>query len=291
MNVLFIIQQNFEKSTLIILLIIYIIEKEVKNPEVEMKKFVCVFIAVALLLLTVGCADLNSPTLSMGENNITDSSAPSSSEDASCDNTSSEEEWPVFDFDSYELRLVNPWNFIPDDFEPELENIDKAYAGFEGAQFDARAIDQLHALCNAAKADGVELTVISAYRTNSFQTFNFNRKVDRVMSENPNLTREEAENQAEKVVARPGTSEHQIGLAVDFNSVEDSFKSTKAYAWLVEHCSDYGFILRYTEEKQETTGIISEPWHYRYVGIEAAKTMEEENLCLEEFIEKYSQAE
>ncbi len=256
-----------------------------------MKKIIYTFMAMVLFFLFGGCSNLETPPASVGESNIPYSSVPSSSEESSCDNTSSEEESPVFDFDSYELRLVNPWNSIPEGFSPELENIDKAYAGFEGAQFDARAIDQLHALCNAAKADGVKLTVVSAYRTNSFQIFNFNRKVDRVMSENPNLTRGEAEKQAEKVVARPGTSEHQVGLAVDFNSVEDSFKNTKAYAWLVEHCSDYGFILRYAEEKQEKTGIIPEPWHYRYVGVEAAKTMEKENLCLEEFIEKYKQAD
>ena len=242
--------------------------------------------AMVFLFLFCGCGNLETPPASVGESNIPYSSVPSSSEDAS-----SKEESPVFDFDSYELRLVNPWNSIPEGFNPELENIDKAYAGFDGAQFDARAIDRLHALCDAAKKDGIKLTVISAYRTNSFQTFNFNRKVDRVMAANPNLTRGEAEKQAEKVVARPGTSEHQVGLAVDFNSVEDSFKNTKAYSWLVAHCSDYGFILRYTEEKQEKTGIIPEPWHYRYVGVEAAKTMEKENLCLEEFIEKYKKAE
>ena len=224
--------------------------------------------AMVFLFLFCGCGNLETPPASVWESNIPYSSVPSSSEDAS-----SKEESPVFDFDSYELRLVNPWNSIPEGFNPELENIDKAYAGFDGAQFDARAIDRLHALCDAAKKDGIKLTVISAYRTNSFQTFNFNRKVDRVMAANPNLTRGEAEKQAEKVVARPGTSEHQVGLAVDFNSVEDSFKNTKAYSWLVAHCSDYGFILRYTEEKQEKTGIIPEPWHYRYVGVEAAKTM------------------
>lgn len=251
-----------------------------------MKKIICVVMAVILSVGLIGCVDFGDPTLSVGGNDAADSSTPSSSED-----TSSKEDTPVFNFDSYELRLVNPWNAIPEGFDPELALIDKAYAGFDDAKFDARAIDQLHALCAAAKADGIKLTVISAYRTNDFQTYNFNRKVDRVMAANPNLTREEAEKEAEKVVARPGTSEHQVGLAVDFNSVESSFKDTKAYKWLEAHCTDYGFIIRYTSEKQDKTGIIPEPWHYRYVGVEAAKKITEEGLCLEEFIEKYKTAE
>lgn len=194
----------------------------------------------------------------------------------------------VFCFGLWKLRLVNSKNRIPKDFKPKLALIDKKYAGFANAKFDKRAINQLHALCDAAKADGIKLTVISAFRTNDYQTFNFNRKVERLLADDSSLTREKAEEAAEKVVARPGTSEHQIGLAVDFNSVEGSFKDTKAYAWLIENCTDYGFILRYTKEKQEITGIIPEPWHYRYVGVQAAKKMTEENLCLEEFIEKYN---
>ena len=101
---------------------------------------------------------------------------------------------------------------------------------------------------------------------------------------------EQAEVEAAKVVARPGTSEHQVGLAVDFNSVEDSFKNTNEYEWLSANCYKYGFILRYTAEKQDKTGIIPEPWHYRYVGVEAATKIHEENICLEEFIEKYNTA-
>ena len=252
-----------------------------------MKIFVSVLILIMVAVMVIGCTDFGDPTISVGAGNSADSSsAPSDNED-----TPPEEEGPVFDFDSYELRLVNPWNSIPEGFDPELALIDKAYAGFDGAQFDARAIDQLHAMCEAAKADGIKLVIISAYRTNDFQTYNFNRKVDRVMAANPSLSREEAEKEAEKVVARPGTSEHQVGLAVDFNSVESSFKNTAEYEWLVSHCTDYGFILRYTEENQDKTGIIPEPWHYRYVGVEAAKKMEEENLCLEDFIEKYKDAE
>ena len=254
-----------------------------------MKYFVSILIIIMVAVMVIGCVDFGDPTISVGGDEVTDSSSTPSGTDE--EKEPPKEEEPVFDFNSWQLRLVNPWNSIPEGFDPELALIDKAYAGFNGAQFDARAIDQLHAMCDAAKEDGIKLIIISAYRTNDFQTYNFNRKVDRVMAANPNLTREEAEKEAEKVVARPGTSEHQVGLAVDFNSVEDSFRTTNEYKWLVENCTDYGFILRYTKENHAKTGIIPEPWHYRYVGVEAAKKMEEENICFEDFVAKYNKAQ
>ncbi|MBQ1186898.1 MAG: M15 family metallopeptidase [Clostridia bacterium] len=251
-----------------------------------MKKLLSFILVFAISSGISGCGGFGDPTISVEQDVITNVSSETMSEDTS--SQEEEEAGPIFDFNSWELRLVNPWNSIPEDFELQLATITSPYAGFAGASFDARAIEPLHALCADAKAAGINLTIISAYRTNEFQTNNFERKVNNVMAADPSLTREEAEAKAATVVARPGTSEHQVGLAVDFNSVEDSFKNTKEYAWLVENCTKYGFILRYTEEKQDITGIIPEPWHYRYVGVEAAKIMKEENLCLEEFIEKYN---
>lgn len=202
-----------------------------------------------------------------------------------------EEAYHLTDFNSWQMQLINPWNKIPKDFNPKLSKIDQKYRPDPNKSsqlyFDSRAINMLHGMIEAAEYDGIKLTVISAYRTNDFQISNFNNKVNRVMKSNPSLTRAEAEREASKVVARPGTSEHQVGLAVDFNSVEDSFRNTKAYKWLVENCTDFGFIIRYTAEKQSKTGIIPEPWHYRYVGVENAKMIEASGLCLEEFIEKY----
>lgn len=264
-----------------------------------MKIFVSLLILIMLAVMVAGCVDFGDPTLGRditssstedkddkGNNN--EDNKGDSSDNPSGDEGKKEEE-PTFDFNSWQLRLVNPWNAIPEGFDPELTLINKKYVHptFKNAQFDARAVEHLHAMCEAALEDNIKLVIISAYRTNDFQTANFNRKVDRVMAANPNLTREEAEKEAEKVVARPGTSEHQVGLAIDFNSVEDSFRTTNEYKWLVSHCTDYGFILRYTAENQSKTGIIPEPWHYRYVGVEAAKKMEAENLCLEDFIAKY----
>lgn len=254
-----------------------------------MKTLLSLILVFALCLSVCGCGSFGDPTISVNEDEVSsESTAPENSDEVSSQEEEEEEAGPVFDFNSWELRLVNPWNSIPEGFDPQLATISAPYAGFAGASFDARAIDPLHAMCADAKAAGINLTIISAYRTSEFQTNNFERKVNNIMAADPSLTREEAEEMAATVVARPGTSEHQVGLAVDFNSVEDSFKTTKEYAWLVENCTKYGFILRYTEEKQDITGIIPEPWHYRYVGVEAATIMKEENLCLEEFIEKYN---
>ena len=251
-------------------------------------------------------ASSNSSSVSSAESSSKTSSAATSSTTSSADKKTppkrplldadfdpfNKEAYYLIDFNSWQMTLVNPWNSIPEGFNPQLSKVNQKYRPDPNKSsqlyFDARATELLHTMIEAAKYDGITLTVISAYRTNDFQTTNFNNKVDRVMKANPSLTREQAEVEAAKAVARPGTSEHQLGLAVDFNSVEDSFRNTKAYKWLIENCTDFGFILRYTSEKQSKTGIIPEPWHYRYVGVENAKMIEASGLCLEEFIEKYS---
>lgn len=92
---------------------------------------------------------------------------------------------------------------------------------------------------------------------------------------------------AEKYVAIPDTSEHKLGLSVDINADTDKCSSEKVYQWLDENAYKYGFVKRYPEDKTDITGISNEPWHYRYVGTTVAKIMKEENLCLEEYLEKY----
>lgn len=204
----------------------------------------------------------------------------------SSDVTSSEDENKP-DIDSWELRLVNKWNTISDAGAPELVKISETYAWANDKRFDARAIDAVTALCEAAHKDGAKLYIISAYRTDATQQRLFNNEVNAVMRDNPSLTKEQAEVRAATEVARPGTSEHQLGLAVDFNSVEQNFEDTKEFAWLQAHAHEYGFIMRYPKDKQDITAVIYEPWHYRYVGVENAKLIKESGLCLEEFVEQY----
>ena len=99
------------------------------------------------------------------------------------------------------------------------------------------------------------------------------------------ISQEEAERRAAKVVARPKTSEHNTGLAVDFNDVSDSFYQTKEYKWLVDNAYKYGFIERYQKKWKSKTGVIYEPWHFRYVGKEHAEKIKESGLCLESYVE------
>ena len=88
-----------------------------------------------------------------------------------------------------------------------------------------------------------------------------------------------------KIINKPGTSEHNLGLAVDFNYVNLDFENTKAFTWLKENAEDYGFILRYRKDKEDITKVEYEPWHWRYVGKEHAKKINELDMCLEEYID------
>ncbi len=182
----------------------------------------------------------------------------------------------------WEMTLVNPWNTLTTDYTTGLELLDSRFG--EGKYFDARAIGHLEDMCEAAAEDGVNLWVISAHRTYDYQQMLFDAELAEYKSYNPDASDDEAIIGAASVVARPGTSEHNLGLAVDFNSVEQSFENTPQYKWLRQHSTEYGFIMRYAADKQDITGVIYEPWHYRYVGVDNAKKIENSGLCLEEYI-------
>ena len=182
----------------------------------------------------------------------------------------------------WEMALVNPWNTLTTDYSVNLELLDSRFG--EGKYFDVRAIGPLEDMCEAAAEDGVTLWVISAHRTYDYQQMLFDAELAEYKSYHTDATEDEAIIGAASVVARPGTSEHNLGLAVDFNSVEESFENTPQYKWLRQHSSEYGFIMRYAADKQDVTGVIYEPWHYRYVGVENAKKIENSGLCLEEYL-------
>ena len=106
------------------------------------------------------------------------------------------------------------------------------------------------------------------------------------MKEN-GMSRSKARSATRKTVADPGTSEHHLGTCFDITVPGTTFAGTEQARWLGEHCWDYGFILRYTKDKEKITGFLAEAWHFRYVGEEHARIMRDENLCLEEYLEKY----
>lgn len=182
----------------------------------------------------------------------------------------------------WQLTLVNPWNTLHTSYQVQTAEIDSRFGA--GKLFDARAVDDLNAMCEAAFKDGVSLTVISAHRTYDYQKMLYDNEVAEYKAYNPGCSEDEALKGAATEVARPGTSEHNLGLAVDFNSVEQSFEQTDAFKWLNEHCTEYGFILRYSTATQDITGVIYEPWHYRYVGKENAKKIKKSGLTLEEYV-------
>lgn len=182
----------------------------------------------------------------------------------------------------WELTLVNYENSLPNEFEPELSKIDNI------RQFDSRAIGYLNRMLLDMKNDKVfGVWVQSAYRGIKQQQEVFNNQVNEYMESGK--TREEAEELTLKIINKPGTSEHNLGLAVDFNYVNTDFEKTEGFYWLKEHAEDYGFILRYKREKEEITKVDYEPWHWRYVGIEHAKEINELDMCLEEYIEYLKQ--
>lgn len=183
------------------------------------------------------------------------------------------------------LLLVNGDNPLPKDFDYEgnLTTIDAKYLCGNLNQMDKDAYIFAKAMLDAALKDNVELYIRSPYRSYSTQNVLFENQVKRCL--NGSVSREQAEITASTVVARPGTSEHHTGLAVDINSIETNFEDTEAFSWLKEHGEEYGFIMRYAVDKQDLTGVIYEPWHWRFVGIKHAKEMNRLGMCLEEYIE------
>lgn len=182
----------------------------------------------------------------------------------------------------WRLTLVNEDNPLSEGFESETAEADGGYL------FDIRAVEPLRALLQAGREAGLDLVVTSGWRSWAYQEQLFEDKVERVMAET-GLERAEAEELAADEVARPGTSEHQLGLAVDIISnahpdLDEGWAETEEAVWLKEHCAEYGFILRYPPDKSDITGIVWEPWHFRYVGEEAAVYIMENDLCLEEYL-------
>lgn len=185
----------------------------------------------------------------------------------------------------WSLILTNPTHPLPDGYHESLKlsNYNGTYKG------DSRAVEPLKEMIAAAKTDGVSLLVCSAYRSYENQKGKYEDRIKILMNKDKTLTKEAAAIEAAKINAYPGTSEHETGLAFDIvtpshQTLNSAFDKTDAFKWLYEHCAEYGFILRYPEDKQDITKIIYEPWHYRYVGVEYAQQIMSQKICLEEFL-------
>ena len=181
-----------------------------------------------------------------------------------------------------EIIVANPWNAIRDDYTPDLVEAENGYL------VDRSCLESLLQMLRDCRKAGYDAQITSAYRDNDLQVYLYERKVNYYLDLGYAL--DAARKEAGTVVAVPGTSEHQLGLAVDLVDssywvLDEAQENTPAQRWLMEHCWEYGFILRYPSDKSLYTGIIYEPWHYRYVGKTVAKEIYERGICLEEYLE------
>ena len=189
----------------------------------------------------------------------------------------------TIDTDDWRLLLVNPWNPIPEDYDtPTLTQL------INGQAIDERCYPDLQEMMDDCRAEGLNPLICSSYRTWQTQEELFENRVQRLIAEG--YDEETARTEAGTVVAVPGTSEHQLGLAVDIvdisnQNLNERQADTAVQKWLMEHSWEYGWILRYPSGKSEITGIIYEPWHYRYVGREAAGAIYKQGVCLEEYLD------
>ena len=176
------------------------------------------------------------------------------------------------------LVVVNAKRAADETYKPVLTEIfDTGYYMEEGVT------PYYEEMYTAAKKDGITLTPYSAYRSYERQKNNYINLTKQYKSQYK-LSEEDAARKAATVILPPGTSEHNLGLAMDICNTRDDFANTKEFKWLTENAHKYGFILRYTADKQDITGIVPEPWHWRFVGVEYAEEIKNSGLCLEEYL-------
>ena len=190
----------------------------------------------------------------------------------------------VFKADDWKIILVNKQHPIPDDYEFPLGYITGSM------RCDERVISPLLEMMKAASSEGISLIICSPYRDMGRQTMLFNNKVEKYMD--AGMSYMDAYNLASQAVTVPGASEHQVGLAIDivtedYSILDEGFGKTAAGKWLAENSYKYGFVLRYPAGKETITSIEFEPWHFRYVGVDAATFMVQNDICLEELWSTY----
>ena len=193
---------------------------------------------------------------------------------------------------SWNLLLVNPWNAIPEGYTVKTKEVTEMVN--EQSFVDERIYDDLMDMMHDCAAAGHDPLIYSAYREHETQCKYFEDEI--VMFSGDGVSEQEAYDKAAALVAVPGTSEHECGLALDIVDLQipyhnDDQENTDTTIWFHEHCWEYGFIIRYPKGKEDITGIEYEPWHYRYVGKDAARDMHESGQTLEEYLGKAEHGE
>ena len=177
-----------------------------------------------------------------------------------------------FTADGTPFLLVNRWNSLPEGYEPHLTEVD----GFRVAEECAAALRAMMLDCREA---GHRCEINSAYRDVTFQQMLWDNRYNGYLAQG--YSPQEAADLSAQIVLPPGTSEHHTGLAIDITGTDEM------YRWLATHAPEYGFILRYPEGKTDFTGVIYEPWHFRYVGIALAQELQTLDMTLEEYFTVY----
>ncbi len=177
------------------------------------------------------------------------------------------------------LILANKFNLLSEDFDAgNIKTFSSTYAYGEVSAEETCYFAFIE-MADAAKKDGITLILTSGYRTYEKQETLYN-----------DMLKSKGQTYADAYAARAGASEHETGLALDifsYGETTDTFETTDTYAWLIEHCAEYGFILRYPNDKEYLTGYKPESWHYRYVGVETAKKIMEEGITFDEYYAYY----
>ncbi len=275
-------------------------KRQINYGTVIIALFLVAVIALGIVLIK-GCnkntGNTNTPPSSTPSSSNESSSVPSVPEISYEERVGKEYEIDIEPYlqyiepaEKYEyVFLVNPTHTLSSDYEPD-DLIDCGYTRDDGRatqKMREAAAKSLQAfLSEGAKCGVTDVTVTSAYRSYSYQNYLFNLYCEQ--HQHKFATREECEKYVLTFSTKPGTSEHQSGLCCDMHNIpaaDVSFAEKPEAKWLAENCYRFGFILRYPEGKKNVTGIIYEPWHFRFVGRDAATEMHELGLCLEEYIE------
>ena len=258
---------------------------------------VCIAVLLATLAVLVFVVSLIKTALNNnGKNDASSSTITSSSEETSQDSSSKNESTPTntepttqyvqmgdytLDANFSLLALINADNPLPEDYDSRIREhlveIDPQYRNNNYVtQIHEDVYPYITAMVANAQKDGVDLRVWSPFRSYAIQKDLFQKQVTKWGGD---------EAKAASIVARPGTSEHNTGFCADFNTSNDWFENTKMFSWMKENAEDYGFILRYPKDKINETGVIYESWHWRFVGINAAKEINKMGVTLEKYVE------
>jgi D-alanyl-D-alanine carboxypeptidase len=281
--------------------------KKPQNKDAKAKKFLCIILSLVVVFIGVTCiavAKKNHDIVNTTQNgtvnntnntnntvNLNASNAPDNTPESSTPDTTIQSvdlnilppgtvDNPTIitlnEVNPY-LTLINAYYRISDEYKPDL-----VYVCSSDIQLDKVVAQKYEEMYNAALKEGVTLTPVSGYHSYEAQETKYNKKIDFFKSQG--YTEAEAKAKASSFILPPGSSEHNLGFAIDIVYAEEWFETTKEFSWLQENAANYGFILRYPKDKQDATDVIYEPWHWRYVGVEAAQQIKINNTTLEEYL-------